>query len=103
MNCGGEKLETITLNIDEMCCSECQQLVQQTILNQPGIKNLALNYDQQTVAVTLRASELSAESLTKVLLGAGFTVDGVAGDSTANAGLPAACREKRIIHQPVKK
>ncbi|MCF7902100.1 MAG: cation transporter [Candidatus Marinimicrobia bacterium] len=93
MNCGGEKLETITLKIDEMCCPECQQRVQQTIVDQTGVKNLALNYDQHTVAVTLRVKELSPESLVKVLLEAGLTVNGVAGDSTAHAALPESCRD----------
>ncbi|MCF7796617.1 MAG: heavy-metal-associated domain-containing protein [Lentisphaeria bacterium] len=96
MNCGGEKLATMALKIDEMCCSECQKLVEQTILDQPGVKNLALNYDNQTVAVTLRVKQLAPESLVKVLLDAGLTVDGVADDSTAHAALPENCRDESV-------
>ena len=91
--CGGEKLDTLSLTIDEMCCPECQQLVQHTLMQQPGIKELSLNYEQHSVVITLRPDEISPASLIRSLREQGFTVNGEKGDSTAYAVLPQPCRE----------
>jgi len=91
--CGGEKLDTITLNIAEMNCSEYQTIVQQTIMQQTGIKELSLNWETRTVIVTIRPDQISADALTQALLDAGFTVNGSEGDALANAALPKPCPE----------
>lgn len=93
MSCGGEKLETIKLNIGEMHCSEYQTVVQQTIMSQTGIKELSLNWETHSVIVTIRPDQISSKTLIETLLAAGFTVNGVEGDPLANAALPKPCPE----------
>ncbi|OIO60172.1 MAG: hypothetical protein AUJ47_10265, partial [Candidatus Marinimicrobia bacterium CG1_02_48_14] len=81
MGCGGEKLDTITMNISEMRCPEYQTIVQETIMAQTGIKELSLNWETRTVIVTIRPDQISADALTQALLDAGFTVNGSEGDA----------------------
>jgi len=92
ISCGSEKLNTLTLTIDEMGSPACQLAVQNTILQADGIKELSLNYQSHKVVVTLRPEKLSGDGLRQLLWHAGYTVDGVPGDSTAHSALPLPCK-----------
>lgn len=76
-----------------MNCPEYQTVVQQTIMQQTGIKKMSLNWETQSVIVTIRPDQISAKTLINALLDAGFTVNGAEGNPLAYAALPKPCPE----------
>lgn len=69
-------LATKKLNIGGMTCISCQNLIEGTLLDTPGIKKVSVSWAKGTADVTYKSDTISSEEISKIIGGLGYDILG---------------------------
>lgn len=65
-------VSTITLTIEGMHCGSCSALVEETLIEMPGVESASVDLDAGSAAVTFHAEEIGANELADIVTDAGY-------------------------------
>lgn len=63
---------TVILAVDNMYCSACPYIVQQSLAKVPGVENVVVSFEAKTATVTYDDEMTTLTALTKVTAAAGY-------------------------------
>ena len=64
--------KTITLAVQQMTCAACPGTVKKSLLNVPGVTNVAVSAEDKTAVVTFDDSKTQVDALVKATTNAGY-------------------------------
>ena len=64
--------KTITLAVDNMYCSACPHIVQQSLAKGAGVKTAAVSYEKKTATITYDDAKTTVAALTDATTQAGY-------------------------------
>ena len=76
-----------TLNLSGLHCQSCQTLIEEELKAQKGIKNIAVDYDNQTADVEFDEEHISAKEIKKMINKLGYGTEPKKSAGTSSAGL----------------
>lgn len=69
--------QTTTLAINGMSCSGCAHTVQQTLENMEGVKEVAVDLEKSSAAVTYHSNKVTEDDFEQAITSAGYTFKGI--------------------------
>lgn len=76
MNTKTEALKKATLSIEGMSCSGCAGTVQQALDSIEGVKEAAVNFENNSAAVTYNPNTVTEDDFEQAIQGAGYEFKG---------------------------
>ena len=64
--------KTVTLAVKNMYCAACPGTVEKSLLNVPGVTNVAVSAEDKTAVVTFDDSKTQVDALVKATTNAGY-------------------------------
>ena len=100
----GALVDTVTLNVGGMTCASCVGYVEQALAEVPGVVSSTVNLATERATVCYLSGAAGVEQLREAVDDAGYSVDGVVGDTadeSADSDRLARTREIRDLKRKV--
>ena len=100
----GALVDTVTLNVGGMTCASCVGYVEQALSEVPGVVSSSVNLATERATVCYLSGAAGVEQLREAVDDAGYSVDGVVGDTadeSADSDRLARTREIRDLKRKV--
>jgi len=79
--------KTVKLAVENMYCASCPYIVQQSLINVPGVSDVRVSFAQKTAMVTFDDSETNVGVLTEATSASGYP-SRLAGNLSASSSTP---------------
>jgi len=67
-------MQTITLNVDGMTCSNCEKAIKRAVHELDGIGNVTVDLDAKAVTVVYEPDSLTPDQIKSAIEGVGYEV-----------------------------
>jgi len=64
----------VTYHVEGMSCDHCEQSIQKSVQELPGIQQVEANHEDSTTRVVFDSSKTDAKAIAEVIEGRGYTV-----------------------------
>ncbi len=93
------KSAEVTIKTEVFCdhcnhCESCKPRVEIALFAAPGVKNVKLDIEAQTIHVVFNPKKINSEDIKKIILGTGYAADGVQPQAEDYAKLDGCCKRK---------